>query len=311
LIENVLLFSLPFLPYAASAWIINRSALYFIAEYGGIASTGSFGVAAALAGLLYVAYVPVQTVLYPMVRKAHDEGNPGLVRELSLMAVRYVLLVGGFGIVSLCFGSAHAFRLACISSAVPSSSLLLLLGIAAIAAGVGSVIVNLINLEMNTRLLVVVSPLAALLSLAAYYCLVPTLGLPGAAIGLLAGSGSQAALLGSRVPRSILPTPSPRFLAVIAISTACAAAIQWAGSLLGTWPYFLMLPLSGLVYSGVAYRHGALEPDEKTALRRWAKSLGGRLRGMSRGASCHIRVLTPEPRPVARDPGQTTELVPW
>ena len=266
LVRKMVLFSLPFLPHLVSLWVMQRSAFFYIAEVSGAEAVGTFGIAFTLANLVLAVALPIQTVLYPMIREAFDDGQDGLVKELLSTTVRGVLLVGVFGTISLCLGVTHAFELMSMRAAAPQWSFLLVLSLASILAALRQVLINLIRIGMNTKVMAVISPLGALVCVSFYLLFLDRIGILAAALGLLLGTAVQFGAICTQVPRHLLPLPPRRFLFALTCSGAAAALIQWAAGAVGPWPFVLGLLLSSIAFSGGIFWLGGITDTERRTM---------------------------------------------
>ena len=283
LVRRMFGLSLPFLPHLAGLWAMERGCFFFVLHALGDKAVGVFGVAFTLAALLEGVVLPIQNVLYPMVRRAFDAGRHAEVKELLTAAVRFALFVAAGATLSLCIGTPHVFSLLTIGTAAPPVLPLLIMCLAFTVRALCQVTTNLIHISRRTGQLMWISPLAAGASILFYTLTLGKLDITGAALGLLAGGLVRLVCMAALFPRTVLPAPPVRFLIALGLSVAGAGVIQWSCGLLGAWPYVAGLVLSGAVYFVVIITCGGVTDSEKASLR----ALAGRwLRGRTRnGAS--------------------------
>jgi len=265
---DMLSFSLPFLPHLAGLWVMERAGFFFIKHALDEEAVGLFGVAFTLAALFTAVVLPIQNVLYPMVRRAFDAGRAEEVKDLLQTGVRFVLLVAGAGTVTLCLGTSHLFSLLSIRSAAPGVVLLLVMCLAFTVRALRQIVINLVHVHRKTVHLVWISPLGAAASVLFYAFSLRSLGIVGAGVGLLIGGAVQLAAIASCFPLGELPFPAARSLFAIALSAAAAGIIQWGAGALGDWPYVCGLLVSGAAYAAVFYLAGGVTPAEKAGLRK-------------------------------------------
>ena len=263
LVRKMFLFSLPYLPYLASVWLLERSSFFYLQNSAGPATVGAFAIAFSLAAVLESAMGPLQTVLYPLVRKAYDVGDHEHGKELLTMALRMILCAGVFGALTLCLGVRHIFGLLSIHSTPPGVFLLLGLSVAVVLTLVRHVFVTILNLEMNTKVLAWTTPLVAVISLPLYVILIRSFGGEGAALGFLLATTVHTVALARFVPSSLFPSLSRRFALALICSAAVAGVFQWAFSNLSHWQYIVALIFSGLIFVALSFRMGAFTEEEK------------------------------------------------
>jgi O-antigen/teichoic acid export membrane protein len=260
-------FCLPFLPHLASVWIIERSAFLFVAQRIGQEAVGLFTLAFALAGVLTAVVFPLQTTLYPMLSRAYDQNRVELVRDLMNVGLRIALTIGAFGTISLCVGTPHVLDLLGIGAATPPLVLMLVMALAFTLGSVRQVIINVLHIRKDTRALVWISPLGAVVAVAAGALLMLQWGIAGAAAGILLGTLAQVIGMCWRVPSSLLGIPSPSFLYALCGASAIALLAQTVTGRSGPWVYLAGLLVSGVLYLAVLYGFGGVTPSERSALR--------------------------------------------
>ena len=266
LVKKSLLFSLPFLPHLAGIWIMERTPFIYLANTAGERAVGLFGVAFSVSSFLLTVLLPIQTVLYPMVKQAHDERREDSVKQLLTTSLRVTLVVGAFGTISLCLGAKHAFDLFSMEAALPDPGLLLIMALAFTATGVRQVMINLVHVHMKTNALIWITSLGAGASMLFPLLLGPSIGIMAAGLGLLSGTLVQILGIASLFPKKLLPLPSPRFMFAVALSAATIVVSQGLLACYGPWHYLVGLALSGVVYAVFLYRFGAISDEEKDAL---------------------------------------------
>jgi O-antigen/teichoic acid export membrane protein len=269
LAAKMFLFSLPYLPFLASTWLVEQSSFFYIQRIAGPVAVGTFAVAYSFAGVLASAMGPLQTVLYPLVRKAYDSGDHAQGKELLTMTLRIILFIGVFGTVSLAIGVDHIFHLLAIRSAVPDRFLLIGLSTGITLTLIRHVFVTIANLEMNTRILAWTTPLVAVASVPAYLVLIRSFGVDGAALAFVLAALVQTVVLGWHVPQSLLPVPTRHYFFSLVLSVSVAGVVQWFFALFGVGSYLIGLLLSSMLLVVVAYWSGGLTGEEKATLSRF------------------------------------------
>lgn len=268
LLRAMFMFCLPFLPHLASVWLIERIGFFLVAQRLGENATGLLTVTFTLAALLLAVVMPLQTTLYPMLTRAHDQGRSQTIRELTSSALRFALSVGTLGTISLYIGAQHVFAILNIDEAVPEAGLLLLMCLAFVMSAVRQIIINLLHINKDTRSLVWISPVGALAALLVALNSIDTFGLTGAALAILAGTTLQTAAMAWRAPSGQIGYPSNAFYLALLLGSVVVIAVQTAAGYFGHWPYIIGAILSAIAYLAVLYRFGAATTEEREALRR-------------------------------------------
>ena len=275
LARKMFVFSLPYLPYMASVWLLERSPFVCLERSAGPALLGVFAVAFSLAGVLETAMGPLQTVLYPQVRKAYDTRNYSEANQLFTLALRITLAVGAFGAISLCLGVRHIFQLLSIHSAIPNLFLLITLSTGITLTLVRHIFVVALNLELNTKVLAWTCPVVAVLSLPVYFVLIQMFGADGAGLAFALSTAVQTAVLRWYVPTSLRAAPAREYFFALVCSMAGAGVVQWLFGWFGPWSYLSGLLLSTIVFMGMASWSGGVSEDEKRTLfgliQRWIR----------------------------------------
>ncbi|MGH7968622.1 MAG: polysaccharide biosynthesis C-terminal domain-containing protein, partial [Limisphaerales bacterium] len=166
------------------------------------------------------------------------------------------------------FGERYIFQALSIHSEMPD--LILLIGLCAgiTLTLVRHVLVTILNLEMNTKILAWITPLAAAACTPLYVVLIRSSGADGAALAFLLATAVQTLVFGWYVPASLRPVPTSRFFVALISSTAAAGVLQWFFGRLGFWSFWGGSLLSCILLLVLAYRLGALTTDERITLSR-------------------------------------------
>ncbi len=266
LARKMFAFSLPYLPFLGSVWFLERGPYVFLGRMADATTLGIFAIGFSLAGVLGSAMGPLQTVLYPAVRKAYDSGDYAAGREVLTLSLRFILFVGVFGTVSLCFGVQHIFQLLSIHSEIPDPILLIGLSAGVTLDLIRHIFVTILNLEMNNRVLAWAAPLVSLVSLPLYLVSIRLFGADGAALAFALATAAQTVVLGWYVPAGLRPMPSTQYGFALVCSSAIGGAIQWLFSGFGLWLYLAGGLLSIISFVVTAYWLGGLSVDEKRTI---------------------------------------------
>lgn len=183
-LQKMLVFSLPLVPSGIAIFTslyINRFALL---QYASIEEVGLYGLATRIAGLITLLILGVQAALTPLVyQHAQQQETPGqLARLFSWFAA--LALLGCLGLGLLASELVQLFATADYASAAPLVSILapamLLSQMYVFAPGIG--------IRKKTLYQLVVTLLAAAVSVLANWILVPAFGMAGAAWATLLSS---------------------------------------------------------------------------------------------------------------------------
>lgn len=279
LFGSMLLFCLPFLPYLASVWIIERSPFFFVAQKLGPESTGILMLAFTLASVLAAVTSPLQTTLFPMLSRAFDENRIDDVREYMSIALRMTLSFCAFGSLTLIIGTRPLLEILGIEAATPPR---LLGGITCLALSLGALrqlVINLLHVEKKTASLVWVAILGAGVAVASSALLLPPLGLVGPAAGMAAGTLVQVFAMTRYASMSLVAAPTRGYAAALTISLLAAVGIQLLCLQFGAQIYFAGFLVSIGVFVVGHYFLGGLSDPERQALRLRLHSMRGRASG--------------------------------
>jgi O-antigen/teichoic acid export membrane protein len=267
LFKEMIFFCLPFLPFLASVWVIERSPFFVVARDLGPEATGVLMLAFTLASILTAVTIPLQTTLFPMLSRAFDEGRLVDVREYMSIAVRMTASFCVFGILTLVVGTGPLLALLNIEEAVPPRLLGASMCIAMTLGAFRQLVINLLHIEKKTASLIWIGILGAAVSAIAALVLLPLLGLVGAALSIALGTAAQVAAMMSRASLQLVEPPSAKYLVALSVGTLSALAIQVLTLQLGDATYVAGVVLSGFAFLLFHYLFGGLSPSEKLALK--------------------------------------------
>lgn len=267
LFKAMLLFCLPFLPYLASVWIIERSPFFMVAQQLGHESAGTLMLAFTLASVLAAVTSPLQTTLFPMLSRAFDQGRIADLREYMSIAMRLTLSACVFGTLTLLIGTRPLLSILGIEAVAPSTLLGATLCLAVSLGAMRQLVINLLHVEKKTASLVWIAVLGATIAAATSALLLPRLGLVGAAMGMVAGTGAQVLAMTRRVSANLVSLPTRAYALALTASAAVAIGIQ-----LLTLRSSDVVYIGGVLSSGIAFAvcHGVLggiSNSEKEAIR--------------------------------------------
>lgn len=271
LVRSMFLFCLPFLPYLASVWLIERSPFFAVAQKFGHAATGILMLAFTLASLLAAVTSPLQTALYPMLSRAYDEGRVSDVQECVSIAMRITLSSCVFGTLTLVVGTPLLLSLLQIEAATPPRLLVALLCIAVTLAAIRQLVINLIHIEMKTGALVWIGTLGAVGTVVSSLLLLDAWGFYGAAVAMIVGSLSQVAAMYFVARSDLMAKPANNFFGALLISALVSLTLQYAGLQAGEWVWLCCVAMSGLTFMAGLYLLGGVTANERDALKRRMK----------------------------------------
>lgn len=266
LVRRMFTFCLPFLPHLASIWLIERSAFFLMARQGDTEAVGFLTLSFTLAAILLSINAPLQTTLYPLLRRYYDDEKYEDVRELINASLRFASVIGVFGIVSLVFGTTHLLRLFGIGHAQPPVSLIFILAAAFLVGSVRQVVINVLHISHNTQALIWISPLGAVVSVLTGWALVGQQGPTGAGVAILLGTLVQTVAMFAISPKYCIGLPDFAFHRTMLFATMVAIVIQYLADEAGSSIYWVGFVASGLLYLTLLWAGGGLTRSEKNKI---------------------------------------------
>jgi O-antigen/teichoic acid export membrane protein len=266
LFKAMLLFCLPFLPYLASVWLIERSPFFIVAREWGAESAGILMLAFTLASILAAVTIPLQTTLFPMLSRAYDDNRIEDVRAYMSIALRMTISFCAFGTLTLVIGTEPLLALLNIEEAAPPRLLGAAMCLAITLGAFRQLVINLLHVEKKTASLIWIAVAGAASAALAAVALLPKLGLVGAALAMALGTGTQVIGMMRRASLRLVEAPSAGYLLSVTASTLAALAIQVVALHGGHWVYVSGVAFSGLVFLLLHYLMGGLSSAEKLAL---------------------------------------------
>jgi O-antigen/teichoic acid export membrane protein len=279
LFGSMLLFCLPFLPYLASVWLIERSPFFFVAQRLGAESTGILMLAFTLASVLAAVTSPLQTTLFPMLSRAFDQNRVEDVREYMSIALRMTVSFCAFGSLTLVIGTRPLLEILGIEAATPPR---LLGGVMCLALSLGALrqlVINLLHVEKKTASLVWVAIVGAGVAAATSALLLPPLGLVGAAAGMAAGTLVQVIAMTRYASMRLVAVPTRGYLFALAASLLAALVIQLVCLQFGARIYLVGVCVSTVVVAISHFLLGGVSDAERQALRARLDSMRGKALG--------------------------------
>jgi O-antigen/teichoic acid export membrane protein len=266
LFRSMLIFCLPFLPYLASVWLIERSPFFFVAQQLGAESTGILMLAFTLASVLAAVTSPLQTTLFPMLSRAFDSNRIDDVREYMSIAIRMTLSFCAFGSLTLIIGTRPLLDLLGIAAATPPRLLGGLMCLAMTLGAMRQLVINLLHVEKKTASLVWVAILGAAVAAVLATVLLPSLGLTGAAASMAAGTGVQVAAMMRHASLRLVAVPTRGYMFALTTSLLVALGIQLLCLQFSGGIYLAGLCLSAVAFALGHYLLGGLSDGERQAL---------------------------------------------
>lgn len=274
LLRDMFLFCIPFLPHLSAIWLIERAPFFFVAQDLGDRATGVLTLAFTIGSILAAIVYPLQTTLFPMLSRAHDEGKPEDLRELMSVALRLTLSCAVFGTLSLTLGAKPLIELLNIDEALPPAALIFAMCLAFSMSALRQLATNLVHVEKRTAVLWWIAPLSAGVAVATTLFLLGRIGLLGAAIGMIVGTGVQALATLRCVTPGLAPRLSRKYLITLILMAAAALAMQWVCVMLGPVAYVIGLVASAVLFAWGHYALGGLTEAERAAVNVYAARWG-------------------------------------
>lgn len=266
LMRDMFLFCLPFLPHLTAVWLIERAPFFFVAQDLGDRATGVLTLAFTIGSVLAAVVYPLQTTLFPMLARAHDDGRSGDLRELMSVALRLTLSCAAFGTLSLTLGAKPLIELLGIDEALPPTSLILGMCLAFSMSALRQLATNLLHVEKRTVVLWWIAPVSAVVAVIVTLALLSKIGLLGAAAGMIAGTAVQTLATLRCVSAELVEAPSRNYMIALGFTTAVAIVLQGACLAWGPLPYLFGLLASAVLFLAGQYAFGGLTAAERAAV---------------------------------------------
>jgi O-antigen/teichoic acid export membrane protein len=225
-LKQMLAFSAPLVVSSAAVLATGYADRFVIKEYLSMADLGIYSVAQRLAGAVSLVLVGFQSAITPLV--THFAATPAAHDELARV-FRYFLAIALPALLGLALFGRELLHLVATPIYYPAHSLVPLLGLAVLLAGM-YVFAPGLWLARRTRTTMLVNLVAAAIAVNLNLLLVPSLGLAGAAMAAVTSAAfafAACAVLGQR--HFPLTVPWIRLAPCMPV----LAGLAWLGSTLG------------------------------------------------------------------------------
>jgi O-antigen/teichoic acid export membrane protein len=268
--RRMLVFGLPLVPSALSAWALALVDRIILARVGSLSQVGQYAIANRLALLVTLGMTAFLFAVTPFLFAvyAEDPERERVARGRMLTYLAFILALGGL-VITL-------FAKELLEIVAPKFDQAYLavgpLALGTVAYGISSLLVTGISLARKTGRLAVLSVACAALNIGLNFALIPSLGIAGAGLATAAGYGALA-LTFYWTSQRIYPTPyEPRkVLGMLAAGASLGA--------LGLFPFGSLaigvpLKLAALAaFVSVTWASGAMGRAEFIELRRFARGM--------------------------------------
>ncbi len=184
-IRDYLKYSLPLTPNSLIRWITDSSDRYMISYFLGLSSVGIYSASYAIGNIIQLLIFPIQFVLFPEISKIYDEENIDKVKVYLSYSLKYFLLLAIPTVFGLSALSKPILEIFTTNEFISGSNAVPFIALSGLLAGVFQIVVNIINLVNKTRLNIYIQIFSAILNVILNICLIPSIGIVGAAIATL------------------------------------------------------------------------------------------------------------------------------
>lgn len=222
-------FSLPAMPNGIMSWSIVGGCRYFLAHFTSLSDVGVFAASWSLANLVLLLSVPVAMVLYPALIGAWEQGQLTRVRGYFSYSNKLFLGLGIPVAMGLTVLSQQLLRLLATHEYAAGRSVVFLMSLATVCIGVQQINIHVVYLVKQTKWMPLLTGGIAATNATLCLCLVPAIGLKGAAVALLVSYFLPALILTMWVGRTVGAPLDLWFLSKVVLgSLAMAVCVRYS-----------------------------------------------------------------------------------
>lgn len=178
-------FSLPLAPNSLIRWITDSSDRYIVGFLLGTASVGIYSAAYNIGNLVYLFVLPLQVILFPQLSKLYDNGEIEEAKTYIFYSLKFFLLISVPSVIGLAVLAKQILFLLTTIEFTEGSSVIPLVALSALFAGLFQIIINILLLCKKTKYNFWIQVISALSNIALNFILIPLIGIIGAAIATL------------------------------------------------------------------------------------------------------------------------------
>lgn len=240
-VMKLLRYSLPLVPTAALYWVVDSSDRFVIVHFLGLDQAGVYSAAYRVTQIIKILVQPLSFVLLPAMASLWEQRRESEALGYLSKSLHAYILVAIPAVAGLtAIGSPLMVLLAGASEFEVSTSLVALLAVGELFAGIYQLWVYVLYVKERTPILIAFFAASAALNLVGNLLLVPRLGILGAAWATFLAYGLQTALV-VFYARRLVAVPFP----VSVTMRTCAA---------GALVYLSVAFLPGTGWTGIALR---------------------------------------------------------
>ncbi len=191
--REVVLYSLPLLPYAVMIWVNNFVNRYFIVHILDMESLSVFSVAYSLAGIVGIAYMVLGFTLFPHMASLWNRGDKEGASAILSKAAAYYMFFALPVVAALSMLQAPVVELLSTAGFVTSPYVIFWLCLGIFVFGFYQLNIYPVMLAGRTGLNLVVTSISLFIGILLNVILIPMLGLVGAALATFISSAILAA----------------------------------------------------------------------------------------------------------------------
>jgi O-antigen/teichoic acid export membrane protein len=176
------IFSIPQIPSVFLLWIISYSDRFFITHYLGIDQSGIYSVSYAIGNLIYLFFMPIGVVLFPILAKFWGNGEISRIRNYFEISLKVFLLFSIPSVIGLFVISDPLTQIIATSEYIAGSILVFLIALGVMFYGIYNLNAYLILLNQNQVWWLPLVAMPAIISICMNSLLIPRIGIIGAGI---------------------------------------------------------------------------------------------------------------------------------
>jgi len=265
-LRRFLHYSIPLIPAAASAWILEYSDRYVIVHLLGLGEAGVYAGSYKLAQVVRMLMLPISFVLLPTTLRLWEARRFHQVRRFMRASLAgYVVISGWVAVLLVALGPRLLHRLGTSGFDVPEE-LIALLVVGEMFLSIRLLYTQVLYLRERTRTVMAIVLATAGMNIALNLLLIPKMGILGAAIATSTSYAVQLLLMMVAAQRSQLIGIPIRSLARILAGVGLMYVIVRFTSAGGIEPITLSVVGGSFVYAGILFSSRAIRTSTRQFL---------------------------------------------
>jgi len=187
-LKGYLAFSVPLIPSGILFWAISVSDRYFITHLLNLSQSGIYSASYGIGSLIYLFFLPLQVVLFPILSKLWEQRGISRVRNYLEYSTKLFLTLALPGAAGLYILSQPLLGILTTSDYLVGGGLVLLIALGILLLGLYYINVLVILLGQQTKWLLPLLAVAAVANVGFNLTLIPKVGIIGAAISAIVSS---------------------------------------------------------------------------------------------------------------------------